>query len=156
MNRKKKIWIRKLPLGIILSEDFAVQFLRKITSLFKRSTNQYELNISRFFFLIKNNGDDNSKGLKSLPTLWNVRSSSDSFTNLETTNLRKKNCETDFDYIFLCTVNVNNNIQFRIFVVSFIKPSHEQINGPEWGQACWKNSYIFWAFFQLHFLLLVI
>ena len=144
MNRKK-IWIRKLPLGFILSEHFTVQFLRKITSLFKRSTNQYELNT----FLYKNNGDDNSKGLKSLPTLWNVRSSSDSFTILETTNLRKKNCETDFDYIFLCTVNVN--FQFRIFVVSFIKPSHEQINGPEW-----ENSYIFWAFFQVHFLLLVI
>ena len=29
MNRKKT-WIRKLPLGI-LSEDFALQFLRKIT-----------------------------------------------------------------------------------------------------------------------------
>ena len=49
-------------------------------------------------------------------------SSSDSFTYLESTN--KFFGETEFVYLFLCTVNVNNNIQFRRFVV---KPSDEQI-----------------------------
>ena len=45
------------------------------------------------------------------------------FTNLETTKLRIYDFfhETEFVYLFLCTVNVNKNIQFRRFVVSNIR-----------------------------------
>ena len=46
-------------------------------------------------------------------------SASTSFTNLETkyesTNFLHK---TEFVYLFLCVLNVNNNIQFGRFVVS--------------------------------------
>jgi len=44
-----------------------------------------------------------------------LTNSSDSFTNFETTNFFG---ETEFVYLFLCTVNVNNNIQIRRFIVS--------------------------------------
>ena len=44
-------------------------------------------------------------------------SSSDSFTNIETTNLQFF-CENQFVYLFLCTVNVSNNFQFCKFIVS--------------------------------------
>ena len=48
-----------------------------------------------------------------------MMSSSDSFTNLETTNLRNKILENEFVYLFLCTnVNVDNDNQFRRFVES--------------------------------------
>ena len=53
-----------------------------------------------------------------------MMSSSDSFTNLETTNLLFFG-ETEFVNLCLCTVDVNNNIQSRRFV--FAKPSEEQI-----------------------------
>ena len=53
-----------------------------------------------------------------------LMSLSDSFTNLETTNLQKKFCETEFVYLFLCTKNVNNNIQFRRLVVSKYSWNH--------------------------------
>ena len=53
-----------------------------------------------------------------------LMSLSDSFTNLETTNLQKKFRETEFVYLFLCTKNVNNNIQFRRLVVSKYSWNH--------------------------------
>jgi len=40
-------------------------------------------------------------------------SSSDSFTNLETANLQIFFGITEFVHLFLYTLNVNNNIQFR-------------------------------------------
>ena len=53
-------------------------------------------------------------------------SSSDSFTNLEATNLRFVSVKQIFVNLFLCTVNENNNIQFRS-VKRFVKPSDEHI-----------------------------
>ena len=52
--------------------------------------------------------------------------SSDSFTNLETTNIRFFR-ETEFVYLLLCTVNINNNIQFRRLVVSKYSRNHMMI-----------------------------
>ena len=54
-------------------------------------------------------------------------SSSDSFTNLETKNLQFVFVKLIFVNLFLCTVNENNNIQFRS-VKRFVKPSDEQNN----------------------------
>ena len=48
-------------------------------------------------------------GEKHLP----IMSSSHVFTNSETTNLGFFSHETEFVYFLLCTVNVNNNTQFR-------------------------------------------
>ena len=54
-----------------------------------------------------------------------MMSSSDSFTNLETTNLRNKILENEFVYLFLCTnVNVDNDNQFRRFVESKYSWNH--------------------------------
>ena len=47
-----------------------------------------------------------------------LMSSLDGLMNLEPTNLWGFFREIEFVYLFLCTVNVNVNIQFRRFVVS--------------------------------------
>ena len=79
---------------------------------------------------------------------WLMMSSSNSFTNLEITNLRfflKPSLFTYYSYVH--TMNVNNNIKSRIFV----EPSDEQIStlmlcpsiGPKWlngFKSIWKGS----------------
>ena len=53
-----------------------------------------------------------------------LMSSSHSFTNFETTNCF---CEAEFIYLFLPTVNVNNNIQICRFNSFFVKLCDELV-----------------------------